>query len=56
MVIELKHAVVVKANAFENAVPIEETVVEDGDFCVVFAYELAVEVNLHGGFGCVPRG
>ena len=55
MVIELKYTIFIEADTFEYAVPVEETVVEDGDFAS-FANKLAVQINFHGGTGCVRRG
>jgi hypothetical protein len=39
----------VEADAFEDAVTIEETMVEDGDLGLGLGVELAVDVDFHGG-------
>ena len=49
MFIETEDAALVEADAFKDAVTIEEAVVEDGDFGFGFRVELTVDVDVHGG-------
>jgi hypothetical protein len=44
---ETKHATLVEANTFENAVTVEVTMVEDRNLGVGFRVELTVDVNVH---------
>ena len=50
--VQLEYPAVVDPDALEHPVPIEKTVVEDADLGVVFAVELAVDVDLHAA---LPR-
>ena len=44
---ETEDATVIDANAFEDAVSIEQAVIEHGDFGVFFVEQLAVDVDFH---------
>ena len=45
--LELEHAAIVGADAFKNAVTVEQAVVEDRHFGIAFAVKLAVDKNFH---------
>ncbi|MEY3853632.1 MAG: hypothetical protein RI910_2612 [Verrucomicrobiota bacterium] len=48
VLIETEHAALIEADAFEDAVTIEETMVEDRDLGLGLGVELAVDVDFHG--------
>jgi hypothetical protein len=47
--VQAEDAAFVKTDAFEDAVTIEEAVVEDRDFGFGLGVELSVDVDFHGG-------
>ncbi len=47
MPVELKDIAVIGANPLEDAVAVEQAVIEDANFCFFFGDELTVEVDLH---------
>ena len=51
VLLETEHPSIVKSNAFEYAVTIQESVVEYGNFGFGFRVENAVYVDLHQGCG-----
>jgi hypothetical protein len=50
VLLEPEDAALVEADALEDAVAVQESVIEDGDLCVCLVVEGAVDVDLeHGG-------
>ena len=49
MLFKFKHAPVVRANALEDTVPVQQAVIENRNFCVTFAVILAIDKNFHAG-------
>lgn len=49
MLLETEHVALVEADTLEHAVSVEETVVENRNFCVRLIDELAIEIDLHRG-------
>ncbi len=49
MLIEPEDAALIEADAFKDAVTIEEPVVKDRDFGFGFGVELSVDVDFHDG-------
>jgi hypothetical protein len=47
MLLEFKDAAIIGADALEDTVAIEQSVVEDADFGVLFVVVLAVDVDFH---------
>ena len=47
MRIQTEDVALVEAYALENAIAVEQTVVEHGNFCINLIDELAIQINLH---------
>jgi len=47
VLIETVHAVLVDSNPFENAISIQETMIEYGNFSIRLIHKLTVEIYLH---------